>query len=168
MQKSNSKKKIFKPQQQPHPGLESKMDPVPVFDTYHAGKQILAGKKCIITGGDSGIGRAIAVAFAKEGADVAIIHLLAEQSDADETQSPIRSYYNQQCHTFATDLSKEKNCLTTIRKIANIFTHIDVMVNNAGVHYPEKNFIDIRSAQLIETFAVNVFAMFWCTQAVLP
>jgi NAD(P)-dependent dehydrogenase (short-subunit alcohol dehydrogenase family) len=168
MQKSNPKKTIFEPQTQRHPGLEYKMDPLPQFDDYRDGSYLLKNKKCIITGGDSGIGRAVAVSFAREGADVAIIHLKKEQKDADETVQFIRDIYHRKAISVDADISKEKNCQSAIQKIVTQFEHVDVLVNNAGVHYPEKNIEDIKTTNLIETFSVNVFAMFWLTQAVLP
>ncbi len=168
MQKSNPKKRIFAAQKQQRPGLEYKMSPLPEFENYHAGNNLLKDKKCIITGGDSGIGRAVAIAFAREGADVAIIHLKAEQRDADETIQFIKDKYQKQCLSVTADLAKEKNCHSAIQKIIKSFKHVDVLVNNAGVHYPESSIEKISTARLIETFSVNVFAMFWLTQAVLP
>ena len=167
MQKGSPKKKIFKKQAQQHPGLEYKMDPLPEFDNEQA-SQSLKGKKCIITGGDSGIGRAVAVAFAKEGADVAIIHLKKEQKDADETIQYIQESYHRKCLSVAADLSKEKNCKSAIRKITKTFKQIDILVNNAAVHYPESDFAKITTEHLMETFSVNILAMFWITQATLP
>ena len=133
-----------------------------------SGSNLLLGKKCIVTGGDSGIGRAVAVAFAKEGAEVAIIHLEKEQKDADETVQYIKEHYNRDCLSFATDIKVEKNCKAVIKKIAKQFKQIDILVNNAGTHEPEEEIEDISSKNLVETFAVNVFAMFWLTQYSLP
>ena len=104
MQKSNPKKKIFKKQEQSQPGMEYNMEPLPQFDDGSLGSQKLAGKKCIITGGDSGIGRAVAVAFAKEGADVAIVYLAVEQKDADFTKHYIEENFNKMCLTVPADL----------------------------------------------------------------
>ncbi len=167
MQKSSPKKKIFKKQSQRHPGLEYKMDPLPEFDSEQASKS-LSGKKCIITGGDSGIGRAVAVAFAKEGADIAIIHLKKEQKDADETMQYIQDNYHKKCLSVAADLSRKKNCISAIHKITKTFKQIDVLVNNAAVHYPEQDIENITDEHLLETFAVNILAMFRITQAALP
>jgi len=168
MQKSNPKKPAFKKQSQEHPGLEYKMDPQPVFSNSHPGSQKLLNKNCVITGGDSGIGRATAIAFAKEGANVAIIYLKAEQKDAVLTAYLIRETYGKECLLIPTDISKENNCIKAIAKIHSHFSHIDVLVNNAGVHYPAENLLDITTEQLTETFAVNVFALFWLTKAALP
>lgn len=168
MQKGNPKKQIFEKQTQKHPGLEHKMSPVPVFADSLVGSNKLNGKKCIITGGDSGIGRAVAVAFAREGADVAIIYLKAEQQDAEYTASFIESTFGKSCLLVPADISEEKNCNKAIETIIRSFKKIDVLVNNAAVHYPVDDILKISTRQLTETFAVNVFAMFWITKAVLP
>jgi NAD(P)-dependent dehydrogenase (short-subunit alcohol dehydrogenase family) len=168
MQKSNPKKKIVKKQSQDLPGLEHKMDPLPEFDDDSPGSGKLSGKKCIITGGDSGIGRAVAIAFAKQGADVAIIHLPVEKKDAEFTMEYIEKKYKTKCISVATDISKEKNCKDAIEKVTRSFKKVDVLVNNAAVQYPVDDFSKITSDHLIETFSVNIFAMFWITQAVLP
>ena len=168
MQKSNPKRKIFEKQTQSPPGLEYKMKPLPVYDDSLSGNNLLLNKKCIITGGDSGIGRAVAVAFAKEGADVAIIHLEKEQKDADETVQFINDHFNKNCLSLAVDIAVEKKCKSAVQKIARKFKRIDILVNNAGVHFPEEKIENIKSKNLMETFAVNVFAMFWITQSVLP
>jgi len=168
MQKNSPKKKIFKPQSQSHPGMEYKMDPLPEADDISLGSGKLAGMNCIITGGDSGIGRAVAIAFAKQGANVAIIHLASEKTDAESTSQYIRETYNRDCISVATDISTEKNCITAIKKITKQFSRIDVLVNNAAVHYPVDDILKITTKQLTETFAVNIFAMFWLTKAALP
>ncbi|MES2566895.1 MAG: SDR family oxidoreductase [Bacteroidota bacterium] len=168
MQKSNPKKPIVKRQSQPHPGLEYKMNPLPEFDDGSSGSNKLHDKKCVITGGDSGIGRAVAIAFAKQGGDVAIIHLKSEKKDADFTADYIRDKFKRKCITIVSDISKEDNCKKAIKKIVKEFKQIDVLVNNAAVHYPEKEITKIKTVNLIKTFSVNVFGMFWVTQASLP
>ncbi len=168
MQKSNPKKKVLPRQTQDIPGLESEMNPKPVFDNELEGRNRLEGKKCIITGGDSGIGRAVAVAFAKEGADVAIIHLPEEKEDAIFTIKYISEKYGKTCLSVIADLSKEENCRKAAQKIIRSFGKIDVLVNNAAVQYPVDDILKITSEKLLETFSVNIFAMFWMTQAVLP
>ena len=167
MQKSNPKKPLFKRQKQYHPGLEYKMVPPPVYVDELPGCNRLLNKRCIITGGDSGIGRAVAVAFAKEGADVAIIYLKKEQNDAKETQRVINEKYKRQCLLAAADISKEANCINAVKSIVRDFKTIDVLVNNAAVHYPVDDILKIKSKQLIETFSVNIFSMFWITKAAL-
>ncbi len=166
MQKAGQKRKIFPAQSQSRPGMEYKMDPQPVFEQELQGSNRLVGKKCIVTGGDSGIGRAVAIAFAREGADVAIVYL-NEHKDADYTASFIKEKYSRQCITIAADLSKEAQCKSVIAKIAKKFKSIDVLVNNAAVHFPAGNIEEITTANLTKTFSVNVFAMFWITKAAL-
>lgn len=168
MQKINPKKPLFKKQTQSRPGLESKMDPRPVFMDSTPGSDKLSGKKCIITGGDSGIGRAVAIAFAKEGADIAILYLKKEEKDAQLTASIIEKEYHKQCILLPTDISREQNCIRAVNKIIKTFKHIDVLVNNAAVQYAAEDLLKITSRQLIETFSVNIFAMFWMSKAVLP
>lgn len=168
MQKSNPKKKVVPKQSQELPGLEHEMDPRPVFDNDLAGSGKLDGKKCIITGGDSGIGRAVAIAFAKEGADVAIIHLPEEKKDAEFTIKYISDKYNRKCLSVVADLSIHENCRKAAEKIIKSFGKVDVLVNNAAVQYPVDDIMKITHENLIETFSVNILAMFWMTQAVLP
>lgn len=168
MQKSNPKKEIFRKQSQSQPGLEHKMDPQPQFDSKMPGSGKLAGKKCIITGGDSGIGRAVAVAFAREGADVAIIFLPVEKEDAEFTVKYIEKKYKKKCIPVSSDVSDEINCKKAVDTIVQDFGKIDVLVNNAAVQHPEDSFENITSKNLLETFSVNIFGMFWMTKAVLP
>ena len=168
MQKVNTKKTIFKKQSQKRPGLEYKMDPPPVFIDSTPGGDKLLNKKCIITGGDSGIGRAVAVAFAKQGADIAIIYLKQEKKDAIDTASIIEGVFKKKCLLLPTDISKENNCIKAVQKIIKTFKQVDVLVNNAAVHYPVDDISKITSKRLIETFAVNIFSMFWITKTVLP
>ena len=168
MQKVNAKKTIFKKQSQKRPGLEYKMDPPPVFIDSSPGGDKLLNKKCIITGGDSGIGRAVAVAFAKQGADIAIIYLKQEEKDAIDTASIIEDVLKKKCLLLHTDISKENNCIKAVQKIIKTFKQVDVLVNNAAVQYPVDDISKITPKQLTETFTVNIFSMFWMTKAVLP
>lgn len=168
MQKSNPKKPIFKEQSQQFPGLESKMDPSPEFEDHSLGSGRLLNKKCIITVGDSGIGRAVSIAFAKQGADVAIIYHVREKEDAEFTANYIHQNFKRECILVATDISKEANCKSAIQEILKSFQKVDVLVNNAGVQYPAADITQISSEKLMETFSVNIFAMFWITTAVLP
>lgn len=144
------------------------MDPHPQFDSQMPGSGKLEGKKCVITGGDSGIGRAVAVAFAREGADVAIIFLPVEQKDADATVKYIEKKYKKKCIPVSSDISEEINCKKAIDTILQDFVKIDVLVNNAAVQYPEDSFENITAKNLLETFSVNILGMFWMTKAVLP
>ena len=167
MQKSNPKRKIYKEQSQAQPGKEYKMDPLPGFDDDTQGSNKLLGKKCIITGGDSGIGRAVAVAFAREGADVAIIYLPEEKVDANFTVNYIKEKYHRKCLPVSADISKENNCKKAITKIIDSFGNIDVLVNNAAVQYPVDDVTKITSENLLHTFSVNILAMFWITREVV-
>src|SRR5207249_1104651 len=112
-------------QSQRRPGLEYKMVPHPVFTNALPGNNKLLNKKCIITGGDSGIGRAVAIAFAKEGADVAIIYLKHEEKDAHFTASIIEDAYKKKCMLLHTDISKEDHCIKAIEKITAQFHTVD-------------------------------------------
>lgn len=166
MQKSNPKKIIHAPQSQSRPGIESRMKPEPLFDREDVkGSGKLIGKTALITGGDSGIGRAVAVLFAKEGADVAIVYL-NEDSDAKETQRAVEAY-GRQCLLVAGDISREKFCMSVIKKVVKKFKRIDVLVNNAAIHYEHTSIKDITSKQLIKTFETNVYSLFYLTKSAI-
>ncbi|MEO6732101.1 MAG: SDR family oxidoreductase [Ferruginibacter sp.] len=168
MQKANPKKKLRKPQQQPRPGQEHKMDPLPIADNNTLpGSNKLAGKIAFITGGDSGIGRAVSILFAKEGADIAIVYL-NEHKDAQETQHIITNQYKRSCIIITGDISKEKFCQSSISKTIKKFGRIDILVNNAAIHYESKKLEALSTEQLTKTFATNIFSMFWITKAALP
>ncbi|MES1224650.1 MAG: SDR family oxidoreductase, partial [Bacteroidota bacterium] len=115
---------------------------------------------------DSGIGRAVAVSFAKEGADIVIVYL-NEHADAKETESYLKKYGNK-CLLIATDISEAKNCKKIINAVKKRFGSIDIIVNNAGVQYPQKKIEDISAAQLQKTFRTNIFAQFYLTKYALP
>lgn len=166
MQKGGKKRPLRKPQRQSKPGLESKMTPEPVATTSEPGSGKLKDKVALITGGDSGIGRAVAVLFAREGARVAIAYL-SEHSDAEETRRLVEAE-NSECLLVPGDLSKEVNCKRAVAKVVKEFGRIDILVNNAAVHYEQKQLEDITSEQLLKTFATNIFSYFWITQAALP
>ncbi|MEO5892954.1 MAG: SDR family oxidoreductase [Ferruginibacter sp.] len=168
MQKANPKKKLRKSQHQARPGLEYKMQPQPVTDNPgEAGTGKLSGKVAVITGGDSGIGKAVALLFAKEGADIAIVYL-NEHKDALDTQKIITETYKKNCVLIAGDLCKEKFCESAITKTIKKFGKIDILVNNAAIHYESKDIGSISTEQLIKTFTTNVFSMFWITKNALP
>jgi NAD(P)-dependent dehydrogenase (short-subunit alcohol dehydrogenase family) len=168
MQKGNKKKPVKKPQHQPKPGKENKMEPKPVSDDpQKAGNGKLFNKIALITGGDSGIGKAVAILFAKEGADVAISYL-NEHEDAKETKSIIETKYGRSCLLLPGDVSKEKQCTRIVNEAVKYFGRIDILVNNAAVHYETKSLMEITSEHLLTTFATNIFSMFWITKAALP
>ena len=166
--KKEPKKNLRKPQQQNRPGVESKMSPAPIYDyPQKKGSGRLNNKVAVITGGDSGIGRAVAVLFAKEGADIAIIYL-DEHSDAREVQHEIENVYGRKCLLLPGNISKETFCKMAVSKAYRHFGRIDILVNNAAVHYESKSIGDISTKQLMKTFGTNIFPLFWLTKAVLP
>jgi len=149
------------------PGREAEMNPPPQYDNpaYKASGK-LAGKRVLITGGDSGIGRAVAIAYAKEGADVAIIHL-CENSDADQTVTAVTNL-GRKCVKIETDLRKEQNAVEAVNQSVASLGGIDILINNAAVQYPQNSISDISSGQLINTFESNIFSYFYTTKAALP
>lgn len=165
MQKGGKPKKIRKAQSQSRPGSEKSMKPQPVSEDNRPASGKLLNKVALITGGDSGIGRAIAILFAKEGAQVAIAYL-NEHADARETQQRASAYNN--CITIPGDLSRQSHCKSVVDKTIKAFGAIDILVNNAGLHYEQSDFLKISEKQLKQTFANNVFPFFWVTQAALP
>lgn len=145
------------------PALESEMTPKPEYDNpNYKGSEKLKDKVALITGGDSGIGRSVAVFYAKEGADVAIVYL-DENEDAKETQQAVESY-GRRCLLLPGDIRNEKFCHEAIQKTIDEFGKLDILVNNAAVQYLEQ-LEEIDSARLGDIFATNVFAMFYFTQA---
>ncbi|CAM3960171.1 SDR family oxidoreductase [Geobacillus stearothermophilus] len=149
------------------PGLQTEMNPQPVTikDTYK-GSGKLKNKTAIISGGDSGIGRAVAVHFAKEGADVAIIYL-NEHEDADETKRLVEQE-GRRCLAIAGDIGDEAFCKEAVKQTIEAFGKLDIVVNNAAEQHPQPNFLNITAAQLEKTFRTNVFGCFFLTKAALP
>lgn len=144
------------------PGIEHEMEPRPIYDTDDPGYGRLQGKVAIITGGDSGIGRAIAIMFAKEGANVAIVYL-DEHEDAEETAEAVRRY-GKEALLIPTDISVEVNCKNVIEKTLEKFGHLHILVNNAAVQYEQKDIQDITAAQWEYTFKVNIFSYFYLSK----
>ena len=168
MQKGGPKKQIRKPQHQPRPGLEKRMKPRPVFDNPEIfGTNKLINKVALITGGDSGIGKAVAILFAKEGADIAISYL-NEHKDAKETRQIIEEQYGRKCLLLPGDISREKHCISLVKKTAKAFGHINILVNNAALHYENKSLEELTTRELLRTFSTNIFSFFWVTKAALP
>lgn len=162
-----STKKIPPQTQHKQPGKEARMKPQPEFmpkTNLNEGK--LEGKVAVITGGDSGIGRAVAIAFAQEGADVVIIYL-DEHQDAKKTAKAIEEM-GQMALLIAGDISKENFCKKVIQKTMDEFGRIDILVNNAAVQYETESPTDITKEQLLKTFGVNVFAAFYLSIAAIP
>ncbi|MER2263271.1 MAG: SDR family oxidoreductase [Psychrobacillus sp.] len=149
------------------PGLENEMSPKPIYDdNNYKGSEKLKGKVALITGGDSGIGKAVAIAYAKEGANVAIAYL-DEHEDAKETVKLVENY-GVKAKSFATDISDDENCEKLIEQVIEEFGQLNILVNNAGKQFPTMNFLEITPDQLQETFSTNIYSMFYLTQAALP
>lgn len=155
----SAKKAVNPPQHQVRrPGTEMKMHPQPVSDKARPVNK-LANKIALITGGDSGIGKAVAILYAREGADIAIIYI-SEDADAKDTQATIEAY-GRKCILVKGDISKEKFCRSAVQKTVRAFKKIDILVNNAAQQYETKNPEDIDMAKMKHTFEVNIFSMFY-------
>jgi NAD(P)-dependent dehydrogenase (short-subunit alcohol dehydrogenase family) len=162
-----NKEGIEVPEKQEHqPGVEAEMDPRPEYikaDYKAAGK--LQGKVALITGGDSGIGRAIAVHYAREGADVAIVYL-EESADAEETEGLVKAE-GQQCLLIQGDVKDRDFCRRAVEQTVEVLGGLNILVNNAGIQVPQKEFKDITEEQLETTFKTNIFAYFHFATAAL-
>lgn len=165
---NSQSKQTFKPQHQNHqPGIESEMDPVPTsVNANYQGSGKLKDKKIVITGGDSGIGKAAAIYFAKEGADVAIVYL-EEESDAEETKRLIE-LEGKKCLLLQKDIGNEEACKEVVQATLDEFGSIDILVNNAAEQHPQDGLLNITAAQLEKTFRTNIFSYFYMTKMVLP
>ncbi len=154
----------FPDQQQPIPGKSAAMDPVPDYgeDTYK-GSGRLSGKKAVITGGDSGIGRAVAIAFAREGADV-LISYLNEDDEAREVKRVVEAA-GRKCLLIPGDISKAQHCRDIVAKAVDAFGRIDILVNNAAHQNTFESIEDIPDEEWELTFATNISAMFYITKA---
>lgn len=154
--------------QNQQPGIEAEMDPLPLYDDEnYKGSGKLKGKNALITGGDSGIGRAVAVAFAKEGANVAIAYLdEAEDVDANKTVELIEQYGGK-AKKFRIDISEEENCEKLIDNVVQEFGSLNILVNNAGKQFPQDDISRISGDQLRETFDTNFFGLFYLSKAAL-
>lgn len=159
-------KKIPAQEQDQQPGIEQEMNPKPIYDNDDPGLGRLEGKVAIITGGDSGIGRSVAVQFAKEGADVVIAYL-NEHEDAEEIAADVRKYGREPL-LIATDISEEANCKSIVDQTIKKFKKIDIVVNNAAVQYEQHAIEDITAEQLEKTFKTNIFAQFYLTKFAAP
>ena len=153
--------------QDQQPGLESLMNPKPVAeDAAYLGSAKLKGKVAIISGGDSGIGRAVGIAYAKEGADVVIAYL-NEHDDAIETKVRVEQL-GCRCLVLAGDVGDEVFCQEVINQTIQAFGKIDILVNNAGEQHPQNSLLDVTTTQLERTFRTNIFSCFFLTKAALP
>ncbi len=161
--------KTAKPQTQTkQPGIESQMDPKPIYDhpEYNNGSGRLKNKVAIITGGDSGIGRAVALAFAKEGAKVVVVYY-DETEDANETKQAIEQAHGE-CLLIQGDLTNPSFAQDIVNQTLAKFNQINILVNNAAVQYPQNEITQIKDEDLHKTFAVNYFGTFYLTRAVVP
>ena len=166
---SEKKTKKVRPAQHQadQPGKQTLMQPEPQsIDENYQGSNKLKGKVAIITGGDSGIGRAVAYAFAKEGADLVITYL-DEEKDARDTQKLIQDE-GRACLLIPGDIGEEAFCKEIVRQTIDRFGKIDILVNNAAEQHPQDTLLNITAAQLERTFKTNIFSMFYLTKAVLP
>ncbi len=153
-------------EQREQPDKEHKMHPKPEFiRKSYKGSEKLKGKVAVITGGDSGIGRAVAVHFAREGAKVAIIYL-SEKTDAEDTKKLVEKE-GSGCLLLKGDIRKEQFCKTAIQKTVDKYGQLDILVNNAAVQFPKEEVADIKTSDFLKTFETNVFGFFYCSQAAL-
>ncbi|HEX5757690.1 MAG TPA: SDR family oxidoreductase [Thermoanaerobaculia bacterium] len=167
--KPAEKKRTKPPQHQDRqPGIEAEMRPRPKADDpeHHRGSGKLEGKVALITGGDSGIGRAVAIAFAREGADVAVAYL-DEHGDAEETARRVEAE-GRRCALLAGDLGDEELCREVVRRTLEELGRLDVVVNNAAEQHPCERLEDLPAEQLERTFRTNILAFFYLTKAALP
>ncbi len=163
-----AKKKSPKPpqRQKRQPGIEKDMTPRPVVDLPdYRGSGKLEGKVALITGGDSGIGRAVAVLYAREGADVSVLYL-DEHEDAEETKRQVEAE-GQKCLLIPGDVGDERYCKRAVKKTVDELGRLDVVVNNAAEQHVQKRLEDISADQLEKTFRTNIFGMFYITKAAL-
>jgi len=154
-------------QHQPEPGVQAEMTPVPdLGEATYRGTGRLTGRKALITGGDSGIGGAVAIAFAREGADVVIVHLPAEQEDAQRILGLIDDA-GTKGHAIVADISTAARCREIIVEAVKVLGGLDILVNNAGKQVAVPRIEDLSDEQFELTFRTNVFANFWLTKAAL-
>lgn len=155
----------FKQQKQPFPGLVSEMSPLPDHgEKTYQGSGKLTGRKALITGGDSGIGRAVAIAYAREGADVAINYLPEEESDAKEVIALIREA-GRKAVAIPGDITEEAFCKKLVKQAAEELGGLDILVNNAGRQQFAESIKELTTESFDATFKTNVYAMFWITKA---
>jgi NAD(P)-dependent dehydrogenase (short-subunit alcohol dehydrogenase family) len=153
--------------QEDQPGMEYKMKPRPkADDKSYQGSGKLDGKVAIITGGDSGIGRAVAIFFAKEGVKVALIYY-DEHKDAEDTKAMVEKNEGE-CILIAGDIGDEQFCQQAVQQTVEKWDRLDILVNNAAVQYPQESITEITAEQLERTFRTNIFAMFYLVKAAMP
>jgi NAD(P)-dependent dehydrogenase (short-subunit alcohol dehydrogenase family) len=159
--------KTLPPQEQDRqPGRETEMSPRPDYAPRYPGSGRLADKVALVTGGDSGIGRAVAVLFAREGADIAIMYL-DEGEDARETERLVKAE-GRDCMAIAGDVGDAGFCEKAVEAVIDRFGRLDVLVNNAAEQHPQKDIGKVTPEQIERTFRTNIFGYFFMTQAALP
>jgi len=160
------KEKIRPEQEQNRPGTESKLKPKPKHQPKGKGSDKLKGKVALITGGDSGIGRATAILFAREGADISIVYL-SEDKDANKTKKEVEKE-GRKCLLIKSDISKEENCKEAVEKTLEEFNKIDILINNAGIHWEHNDIKNISTRKLKQTFESNFYSCFWMSKFTIP
>jgi len=164
---SSEQQQTLPPQvQDQQPGHETEMNPRPDYEPRYPGSNRLQGKTALITGGDSGIGRAVSVLFAREGADVAILYL-NESDDAQMTKQLVERE-GRRCMTIAGDVGDPAFCRSAVEQVIQQFGKLDVLVNNAAEQHPQKEIAEITPEQIDRTFRTNIFGYFYMTQAAMP
>jgi NAD(P)-dependent dehydrogenase (short-subunit alcohol dehydrogenase family) len=166
-QEEEQPKPPFPAQHQERPGIEAEIEPRPEYHAPHykgAGK--LQDRVALITGGDSGIGRAVAVLYAREGADVAIVYLKEEQVEAEETRAAVRNE-GRRCLLIPGDVTCSKFCAEAVEKTVAEFGKLDILVNNAAYQHRQDSLEDITDEQLERTFKTNIFGYFYMARAAL-
>ena len=154
-------------EQEKQPGLQSMMDPEPIsVADYYKGSGKLKDKVAIITGGDSGIGRSVAVYFAKEGADVSILYMEREQEDAEKTKQLVEAE-GRKCLLIQGDVGYEETCINAVEKTVKEFGKLDILVNNAAEQHVQEEFTNISAEQLERTFRTNIFGYFYMAKAAM-
>lgn len=164
-QRGSRPKNPLPKQKQKRPGIESKVEPRPQFlGPNYKGSGKLADKAALITGGDSGIGRSVAVFFAREGADIAIVYLPAEQADAKETAAFVEAE-GKKCLLFPGDVRDAAFCKRAVAKTVKQFGHLDILVNNAAYQHHQSSIEDISDEQFDTTFRTNIYGYFYMARA---
>lgn len=155
-------------QQQPKPGIEARIEPRPKYEApFYKGSEKLLDKVALITGGDSGIGRAVAVLYAREGADVAIVYLAEEQQDASETKAAVEEE-GRECLLIPGDVSDPKFCRKAVQQTVKKFGTLDILVNNAAFQQHQESIEELSEEQWERTFRTNIFGYFYMAKAAVP
>ena len=166
-QTGNRPKNPLPEQKQARPGLEKDIEPRPQYEApNYRGSEKLAGKAAIITGGDSGIGRSVAVLFAREGSDVAIVYLPEEQTDADETRRAVENE-GRRCLLIPGDVTSPAFCRDAVEMAVKEFGHLDILVNNAAFQQHQGSIEELTNEQFEKTFRTNIFGYFYMAKAAI-